>query len=239
MTGRNASRILGGGQGRAVRAAIAELAAPRPAAVTPDVRQIVGRTSASQFAPCPRCGAALRFDPEPMTGLLRECCDACGLRQRMRRQSAAEVRAREQAHLEAARVDLRDDGADAPIVRLPKSCARCGSPLPVPRVGVRGRRFCVDRASCLQRATGKRPRRIARAIALVAMSQRIAEVLPATRPEARSVTELCAALPDLTEAQLRRALLTMVRADVVRAAWLDERRGPTGGRPPMGYWRAA
>jgi hypothetical protein len=118
----------------------------------------------------------------------------------------------------------------------PQQCVRCGRELPPKRVGTRGRRLCKDRAACRAAAKGRAPRRIAAARALERACAQVTTELPASRAAARSVPELCPVLPWLTEAQVRRALLALVRSGRAQSAWLTERKGPTGGRPPKGYW---
>lgn len=236
VTGRHATQVLNGPSSRPVRAALAAVLAGVGAPAARAVRDD-DSTPASQFAACPQCGAALQFPTEPMTGRLLEQCDGCGFRRVMPRQTPAEVEARDRARLDALVAAEATDplASEQPAVQA-QQCVRCGRALPPKRVGTRGRRLCKDRAACRQAATGRRPRRLAAAIALEEACARIAKQLPATRTAALSVPQLCALLPTLTVSQLRAALRAMVRAGAAQAAWLDERRPSNGGRPPMGYW---
>lgn len=244
MTGRRATQVLNGPSSRPVRAALADVLAAHgaPAARLLEPRGAI--TVASQFAACPRCGAALQFPTEQATGRLLEHCDACGFHRAMPRRTAAAVQAEERARFaalvaaEAAQPHAADEQSVRPMYERQGHCARCGALLPPKRMGVRGRRFCKDRPRCLQAAKGRRPRVIARALAFEALRTGVLGALPTTRAAARSVPELLEALPAFTLAQLRRALRALVRTQEVHAAWLHERRGATGGRPPMGYWRA-
>lgn len=242
MTGRGAMQILNGPASRPIRAALAAVLGDVHAVTGRATRADAGTTVASQFAPCPRCGAALQFPTEQATGRLLELCDACGFRQVMPRQSAEAVEARERARFDAlVAAEAADPLEDAPAptpVMVPQHCTRCGRALPPKRLGTRGRRLCKDRAACRQAATGRSPRRIAAAVALEEACAQVAAQLPAVRTAARSVQQLGAVLPALTESQLRRALVALVRNGRAQAAWLTERKGPTGGRPPMGYWSA-
>jgi ribosomal protein S27AE len=207
------------------------------AATAGAVRAEAGTTVASQFAGCPRCGGALQFPTDHATGRLLEQCDRCGFRQVMPRQTPAEVAVRERARFDAlVAAEAADPLATDPETANRRQCARCGATLPPKRVGVRGRRYCKARARCLQASGGRRPRRIAAAIALERACAQVATELPASRAAARSVPELCPVLPWLTEAQVRRALLALVRSGRAQSAWLTERKGKTGGRPPKGYW---
>lgn len=230
MTGRQATQVLNGPSSRGVRQALASVLAGARLPAPPPVET----TPASQFAACPQCGSALRFPTEQATGRLFEHCDHCGFHRVMPRQTAAAVQAQERARFAA----LVADEARDPLARDPvtvRHCARCGAALPPKRVGVRGPRFCKDRKRCLRAAEGKRPRPIAPAVALPALCARVAHALPGARLGALTVPELERRL-SLTTAQVRRALVTLEREDRARSAWLDERKGRTGGRPPKGYW---
>lgn len=236
MTGRRATQILNGPSSRPVRAALAAVLAGAGSHAARALREEL-TTPASQFAACPRCGAALQFPTEHATGRLLERCDGCGFERVMPRQTPAQVEARDRARLEglfAAEEAAEIARETEPLVQ--DRCVRCAAALPPRRVGVRRRKLCKDRVACRQRAKGTRPRRLASAIALEDACAQVAKQLPKTRKAARSVAQLGALLPGLTVSQLRGALRAMVRGGTAQAAWLDERRPSNGGRPPMGYW---
>ena len=199
MTGRAATRILNGMQGRAIVRALAAV--------------VVEPAIASGQVACGGCGAALRFEPDPMSGHVFECCDPCRTRRRIERRAPVDVMP-----------DARSQGL--PV----RHCARCGHPLEVlvrGRGGGRPARMCKDRRACARREHGTPETPATRRTESV--RRLVMAVVPDDRARALDSTALHALLPQGTEiSTVRVALYELWCAQLVTR----DRRGLS-----YFYWR--